>query len=77
MPVPVTGMLSGAALLTTATVPEALPAILGEKRKVRAIEFPGVTVAGSAGPVMLKPAPVTVVCEMTKLAFPESLRVSV
>lgn len=77
MPIPVTGMLSGVALLTTAAVPETLPAILGEKRKVSAIEFPGVTVAGSAGPVMLKPVPVTVVCEMTKLALPESLRVSV
>jgi hypothetical protein len=77
MPVPVTGTLSGAALLAMLTVPDLVPAAAGEKRTVSATEFPGVTVAGRAGPLMLKPVPVMVVCEMIKLAFPESLRVSV
>ena len=77
MPVPVTGTLSWVALLAIPTVPAALPATPGEKRTVSAMEFPGVTVAGSAGPLMLNPVPVTLVWEMIKLAFPESLRVSV
>src|SRR6266852_522861 len=77
MPVPVTGTLSGVALLAMPTAPAALPATPGEKRTVSATEFPGVTVAGSAGPLMLNPVPVMVVREMIKLAFPESLRVRV
>src|ERR1700704_4336038 len=77
MPVPVTGTLSWVALLAIATVPAALPATPGEKRTVSATEFPGVTVAGSAGALILNPVPVTLVWEMIKLAFPESLRVSV
>jgi hypothetical protein len=77
MPVPVTGTLSWVALLAIPTVPAALPATPGEKRTVSATEFPGVTVAGSAGPLMLNPVPMTLVWEMIKLAFPESLRVSV
>jgi len=77
MPVPVTGTLSGVALLAILTVPDVVPAAPGEKRTVSATEFPGVTVAGSAGPLMLSPVPVMVVCEMIKLAFPESLSVSV
>ena len=77
MPVPATGTLRGTALLAMPTVPAALPITPGEKRTVSATEFPGVTVAGRAGPLMLKPVPVTVVCEMIKLAFPESLRVTV
>ena len=77
MPVPVSGTLRAAALLAMPTVPDLEPAAAGEKRTVSATEFPGVTVAGRAGPLMLKPVPVTVVCEMIKFAFPESLRVRV
>lgn len=77
MPVPATGTLTGVELLPMLTVPAAFPATAGEKRTVRAMELPGVTVTGSAEPLILNPVPVTVVCETIKLAFPESLRVSV
>jgi hypothetical protein len=79
IPVPVSGTAIGdvVALFAILTVPEVLPEPPGEKRTVNATELPGVTVAGSAGPLMLNPVPVTFVWEMNKLAFPESLRVSV
>jgi hypothetical protein len=78
-PLPLSGTASGerGALLPKLTVPVALPATPGEKRTVNATEWPGNTVAGKVGPMMLNPVPLTNACETIKLAFPESPRVSV
>jgi hypothetical protein len=76
---PLTGIISGepGALLTILIVPAALAVTAGEKRTVNVTEWPGVTVAGNVGPLMLNPAPLTAACERIKLAFPESLTVRV
>jgi hypothetical protein len=59
------------------TVPVVLEALDGEKRTLNARDCPGVSVAGSAGPVIPNPPPVIVAREIIRLAFPESLIVRV
>jgi hypothetical protein len=65
------------ALLVIVIVPTALPEVAGEKRTVKAVDWPGATVVGSVGPVIPNPVPPIVACEIIKLAFPESRTVSV
>jgi len=78
-PVPLRATASGdwGALLAMLTVPVVLEALAGEKRTLNARDCPGVSVAGSVGPVIPNPLPAIVPCEIIKLAFPESLIVRV
>jgi hypothetical protein len=49
-----------AALLTTEMLPLALPAPAGTKLTVKALDWPGPSVMGSASPFMANPLPVIV-----------------
>jgi hypothetical protein len=77
--VPVRATLSGewGALLGILTLPVTVPATVGEKRAVKAIELFGVTLAGIVGPVMVNPVPVIVGCDTDRLEFPVFLTVNV
>jgi hypothetical protein len=63
------------ALLTTETLPVALPAVVGENLAVNDVLCPAVSVC-AARPEMLNPVPVALPCEIATLAVPEFLRVT-
>ncbi len=78
-PVPESKTVAGefVAVLTTETLPEALPATVGAKLAVKVVLLPAVRVRGSESPLMLKPGPVTVACETVALPVPVLVRVTV
>lgn len=78
VPDPLSAIANGdpGALLVTETVPVAGPADVGANFAVNEVFWPGVRVTGVAGPVMLKPAPEAVACEIVILAVPEFVRVT-
>lgn len=59
-----------------AMLPVALPAEVGAKFAVSVAVDPGLMLAGSVRPLMLKPAPETVAAEMVSTAFPEFVSVT-
>jgi hypothetical protein len=64
------------ALLMSATLPVALPAVVGANVTVNVADCPAARVSGSVMPVALKPAPVTFICEIVVFAFPELVTVT-
>lgn len=58
------------ALLTTVTLPERLPAEAGANLTLNDVDCPAARVAGSVIPLVLKPVPVALICEMETLEFP-------
>ena len=77
-PVPLRAMAVGefGALLTSDTLPVTLPVVLGAKVTLKMADWPTARVKGKVSPLVLKPAPVTVACEMVRLAVPELVKVT-
>ncbi len=77
-PVPESKTLAGelVAVLTTDTLPEALPATVGAKVAVKLVVWPAVKARGSESPLMLNPLPFTVACETVTLPVPVLVRVT-
>ena len=71
-PVPPRGIVSGemGALLTSVTDPETPPDDDGVKAALNVALFPAAIVSGALNPETLKPVPVTVACEIVRLALP-------
>jgi hypothetical protein len=71
--VPESAIASGelAALLTTVMLPARLPVAVGANATLKEVDWPAARVKGSAIPVVLNPAPLSVICEMETLEFPE------
>ena len=65
------------ALLTTVTVPVALPVVVGANCAVKVAACPALIVNGAAIPLMLKPAPEAETWEMVRLADPLFVSVTV
>ena len=63
------------ALLAIVTLPVRLPADVGAKVTVSAMDCPAVSVCADVTPVVLKPAPDIVTCEIVTLEFPEFVSV--
>src|SRR5207245_2891624 len=63
------------ALLTSETLPDALPVVVGANCTLKVLDCPAARVSGKVSPLMLKPAPVTLPCAMVKLALPELVKV--
>src|SRR3989442_943665 len=63
------------ALLTSETLPDALPVVVGADCMLKVLDCGGARVSGKISPLMLKPAPVTLPCAMVKLALPELVKV--
>src|SRR2546425_12764396 len=63
------------ALLTSETLPDTLPAAVGANCMLKVMDCPAGRVRGKLSPLMLKPAPVTIPCEMVKLTPPELVKV--
>src|SRR2546422_3078498 len=63
------------ASLTSETVPDALPVVVGANCTLKVLDCPGGRVRGKVRPLMVKPAPVTLACAMVKLALPELVKV--
>jgi hypothetical protein len=78
-PAPLNPIVNGelGALLMSATEPVTLPAALGAKTTLNVALEPVGIVSGMLRPVMLKPVPVTVACEITTLAVPPFVRLIV
>jgi len=72
VPVPESAIDSGelAALLTTVMLPVRLPVAMGANATLKEVDWPAARLKGSAIPVVLKPAPLSVICEMETLEFP-------
>jgi hypothetical protein len=64
------------AVLAIVTLPVTLPADVGAKVTVSAIDCPAVSVCADVTPVVLKPAPDIVTCEIVTLEFPEFVSVT-
>ncbi len=77
-PVPDSATVAGelVAVLTTETLPEALPATVGVKVALKLVLWPAVSVRGSESPLMLNPDPVIVACETVTLPVPVLVRVT-
>jgi hypothetical protein len=75
-PEPLRGMLVGefGALLTNAMLPVKLPALAGAKATLKFALCPGLSVKGSVSPLVVKPLPETVACEIVRSAVPEFVR---
>ena len=71
-PVPLTVSVAGelAALLTTVTLPERVPAEAGANLTPKDVDCPAASVKGKATPLVLKPVPVALICETDTLEFP-------
>jgi hypothetical protein len=71
-PVPLRGITRGefGALLTREIEPLALPALVGAKSTLRVALFPAAIVVGTVRPLMLKPVPDALACEIVVLALP-------
>jgi hypothetical protein len=72
VPVPESATTSGefVALLTTVTLPVRLPAEAGANATLKEVDCPAARLSGSAIPVVVKPAPLALICEMETLEFP-------
>jgi hypothetical protein len=79
VPVPVTGieMFESVAVLVTAIVPVAAPAIVGANCAVNEALCPAAIVNGVATPVTLKPGPVAAIWLTVALVLPEFVKVTV
>jgi hypothetical protein len=64
------------ALLTSETLPEALPAAVGANFTTRLPDCPGASVSGNVKPLMVNPGPTTRPSEMLRLAVPEFVTVT-
>lgn len=71
-PVPVSERLVGefGAVLTSATLPLAVPEAAGEKVTTKDVLAPAASVNGRVIPLAAKPEPVAVACEIVRLALP-------
>jgi hypothetical protein len=71
-PVPAKAIVSGefGTLLASVTDPEALPEEEGVKTALNVALFPAAMVNGALNPEVLKPVPITVACEIVRLALP-------
>ncbi len=78
-PVPLNAMAEGelGASLTSERLPVMLPALAGAKATLKLVLCPALRVSGTVRPVMLKPFPEGVACEMVILPVPELIRVMV
>src|SRR5712692_6052894 len=78
-PVPLKARVRGepGALLTSDTEPVTLPAAVGVNPALNVVLAPAAIVCGTLRPVMLKPVPVTVACEIVALAVPVFFKVIV
>src|SRR2546425_3321327 len=78
-PVPLNAMAEGelGASLTSERLPVTLPALVGAKATLKLVLCPALRVSGTVRPVMLKPFPEGVACEMVTLPVPELIRVMV
>lgn len=65
------------ALLFIETVPDALPGAVGANCALKVLDCPGARETGKLNPLMPKPAPLTLPCEIFKLAVPEFVKVTV
>jgi hypothetical protein len=79
MPLPASEATVGElyALLLIETLPDALPAAVGANCALNVLDCPGARENGKVNPLMPKPAPITLPCEIFKLAVPEFVRVTV
>jgi hypothetical protein len=71
-PVPLREIVAGelVALLTTVTLPDREPAEAGAKLTLKDVDWPTARLSGSVIPPVLKPVPVSLICEMETLEFP-------
>jgi len=71
-PVPLREIVKGefVALLVTVTVPANVPVALGANFTLSDVDCPGERVSGTVGLVRVKPAPLSVICEIVTLEFP-------
>ena|SRR5713101_2304719 len=65
------------ALLTTETLPDAVPVTVGANCTVRLPDCPAGRVSGELTPLVVKPGPLTPVCETVRLALPELVSLTV
>ena len=65
------------ALLLIETLPDALPGAVGVNCALKVLDCPGARENGKVNPLIPKPAPVTLPCEILKLAVPELVKVTV
>ena len=72
VPVPESATTKGefVALLTTVTLPARLPVEAGTKLTLKEAVCPAARLNGSAIPVVVKPAPLSLICEIETLEFP-------
>ena len=72
VPVPLSEIVAGelVALLTTVTLPARLPAEAGANVTLKEVDWPAARFSGSVIPLVVKPAPVALTCEMETLEFP-------
>jgi hypothetical protein len=79
VPVPLTGivMFESVAVLVTAIVPDAAPAVVGANCAVNVALWPAAIVNGAVKPVTLKPAPVAAIWLTVAAALPEFVNVTV
>ena len=76
-PVPLRATVAGepGVLLVMEMLPVALPLAVGANLAVSVVAAPGLTVAGTVRPLILKPAPEALAAEIVNVAFPEFVRV--
>jgi len=79
IPAPESEIVAGelVALLTTDTLPDTLPATVGANPTLSEALCPAARLTGNGIPLTLKPAPVTLTCEMITVLFPELVRATV
>jgi len=65
------------ALLLIETLPDALPGAVGVNCALKVLDCPGARENGKVNPLMPKPVPVALACEIFKLAVPELVKVTV
>jgi hypothetical protein len=72
LPVPESATTSGefVALLTTVTLPDRLPAEAGANATLMEVDCPAARLSGSVIPLVVKPAPLALTCEIETLEFP-------
>ena len=72
VPVPESATTKGefVAVLTTVTLPGRLPVEAGANVTLKEVDCPAARLTGSVIPLVLKPVPVALICEMETLEFP-------
>ena len=65
------------ALLTTVMLPDRLPTDAGANVAVKEADCPAARLSGNTIPVVLKPVPLSLTCEMETLEFPVFVNVTV